>query len=348
MRILAWILRIRKCLRIPSTIQLVSTTVAMTLLWTVIFYHILPGPRSVSISNIMSSAIKNNYTIYRKYDKVNIIEMPVILGRKDLRGRDSCFQNKPEVLMIGVPKCGTGSVRTFLNEHPNIAMEMNSEGVQYFNLRYMRGSEWYRHRMPCSTRDQLTVENSPQYFISEEAPKRVFDYNPNMKMIVTVRNPIARLESEFTQMLIGRPQFLTGRSLHENVIDPENGKINHKKTLVSKSIYIKHLKNWLEYFPVEQIHFVDGDELTQTPLKELGKIERFLKIKTFFTKQHFAYVERRGFFCLQRQQGVECLEKGKGRHHPQINSKLMRKLKAFYAPYNEELFVTFGRKFNWT
>jgi [heparan sulfate]-glucosamine 3-sulfotransferase 5 len=295
----------------------------------------------------MSSAIENNYTIYRTFDKVNIIEMPVILSRKDIRGEGNCIQRRPEVVMIGVPKCGTGSVRTFLNEHPSVAMEMNSEGVQYFNLRYMRGPEWYRHQMPCSTRDQLTIENSPQYFISEEAPERMFKYNPKMKLILTVRNPISRLESEFVQMAVGRPQFLTGTTIDENVIDPETGKVNRRKTLVSKSIYIRYLKKWLEYFPVEQIHIVDGDEFARNPSEELNKIERFLNVEKFFKKEHFAYVENRGFFCLQRKHSVECLEKGKGRLHPYINPNLMRKLQNFYALFNEELFTTFGRRFNW-
>ncbi|XP_045198463.2 heparan sulfate glucosamine 3-O-sulfotransferase 5-like [Mercenaria mercenaria] len=201
--------------------------------------------------------------------------------------------------------------------------------------------------MPCSIHGQLTAENSPQYFTSEEAPERMFKYNPKMKLIVTVRNPVSRLESEFVQMAIGRPQFLTGESVDENVIDPETGEINEKKTLVSKSVYIKYLKNWLNYFSVKQIHIVDGDEFARNPVKELQEIERFLGVKKFYKKERFAYVESRGFFCLQRQEDVECLEKGKGRPHPYINPYLMQKLKEFYAPYNEELFTTFGKRFNW-
>lgn len=296
----------------------------------------------------MLSAKKNNYKIYLKTDNVHINEMPKILDRTDVRGGNYCTQNEPDIVMIGVPKCGTGSVRTFLNEHPDIAMEMNSEGVQYFNLRYMRQWLWYLRQMPCSQPGQLTVENSAQYFTSVEAPHRMYRYNPDMKLIVTVRHPIKRLESEFAQMTVGRPQFLFGGTVKENIIDPLSGEINDKKTLVSKSVYIKYLNLWLEYFSAKQIHIVDGDEFAKNPLKELHEIERFLGVKHYFKMTDFAYVESRGFFCLKRKLNtVECLEKGKGRPHPNIDPNVMQKLKDFYEPFNEELFTTFGKRFDW-
>lgn len=341
-----WIDIFRRTLRIKRTSNFVVITVFFTIAWSVLFIHVF-GPRKQH-STIMDSAIKNNYTIYRKDDEVSITEMPQITNRKDNRGDADCQQKKPDLIMIGVPKCGTGSVRTFLNEHPDVAMEMNSEGVQFFNLRYMREWMWYISQMPCSVHGQLTAENSPQYFTSEEAPERLFKFNPKMKLIVTVRDPIKRLESEFVQMALGRPQFLSGKSVQENVINPETGEINDKKTLVSKSVYIKYLHKWLEYFSVDQIHIVDGDEFAKNPVKELNEIERFLGISDYFTKKHFAYVESRGFFCLQRQHHVECLEKGKGRTHPYIDPYLREKLKDFYSPYNEELYNTFGKRFNWT
>ncbi|KAL4233479.1 Sulfotransferase [Mactra antiquata] len=311
--------------------------------WAVIFYYIELNTESKALM----SARRHNYTIYSKEDNVHIYEMPPVLGREDIRGSANCVQNKPDVVMIGVPKCGTGSVRTFLNEHPNIAMEMNSEGVQYFNARYMRGNEWYVSQMPCSQPGQITIENSAQYFASDVAPLRMYRYNPDMKLIVTIRNPIKRLVSEFVQMTVGRPQFLSGLSVEENILHQTTGKVNDKKTIVAKSMYIKYIKQWMKFFSPKQIHIVDGDEFALNPVKELQELERFLGIKPYFTKSHFALVKERGFFCLKRPNGVECLEKGKGRAHPNVSPAILSMLRIFFTPYNEELFALMGRRLDW-
>jgi hypothetical protein len=46
--------------------------------------------------------------------------------------------------------------------------------------------------MPFTTKDQLTIEKSPAYFISRQVPERVHALNPHMKLILVVRNPITR------------------------------------------------------------------------------------------------------------------------------------------------------------
>jgi hypothetical protein len=47
--------------------------------------------------------------------------------------------------------------------------------------------------MPLTTADdQVTIEKSPSYFVTKSAPQRVHMLDPNMKLIIVVRNPITR------------------------------------------------------------------------------------------------------------------------------------------------------------
>lgn len=46
--------------------------------------------------------------------------------------------------------------------------------------------------MPLTTKNEITLEKSPAYFISKSVPERVYKMNPKMKLIVVVRNPITR------------------------------------------------------------------------------------------------------------------------------------------------------------
>jgi len=331
--------------RIVQFINLTCITFLSTIAWSVVF-NAMDRPIS-PVEQRKLFAFNLQYAVYNAEDDIDILTLPQISERRDIRGLPGCVQKKPEFLMIGVPKCGTGSVRTFLNEHPDIAMEMNSEGVQYFNARYQRGWLWYVSQMACSEPGQITGENSAQYFVSMSAPERVFNYNPNMKLILTVRDPVKRLESEFMQMVVGRPQYLTGDTVESNVIHTLTGEVLAYKSLVSKSLYVVYLKNWLRYFNISQIHIVDGDEFTVDPIKQLQEIEAFLGIGSYFTKDLFAFVESRGFYCLQRYENVECLETGKGRTHPYISPSTIQKLKQYYKPYSEELFHLTGKRLNW-
>lgn len=332
--------------KIMQFVNLVCVTFLSTVAWSVLLSAFDRPISPVEQRKLFAENLR--YAVYDQAVEIEIVNHLQINDRKDIRGLPGCVQKKPEVLMIGVPKAGTGTVRTFLNEHPDIAMEMNSEGVQYFNSRYQRGWLWYLSQMPCSEPGQITIENSPQYFVSESAPERVFEYNPNMKLILTLRDPVRRLESEFMQMVVGRPQYLTGDTVEKNVIHPKTGEVLAYKSLVSKSLYIVYLKHWLRFFNTSQIHIVDGDEFVVDPVKQLKEIETFLGIGSFFSKEQFAFVESRGFYCLQRFDNVECLEGGKGRPHPYISPSTIQKLKNYFKPYNDELSEIFGKRFNWS
>lgn len=46
--------------------------------------------------------------------------------------------------------------------------------------------------MPTSGEGDITIEKSPAYFISKTAPVRINEFNPNMKLIVVLRDPVTR------------------------------------------------------------------------------------------------------------------------------------------------------------
>lgn len=52
-------------------------------------------------------------------------------------------------------------------------------------------------------------------------------------------------------------------------------------------VYAHYLKNWLKYFPRENILFVDGEQTLKRPYEVFEKAQRFLNIKTYLRKEHF-------------------------------------------------------------
>ena len=49
--------------------------------------------------------------------------------------------------------------------------------------------------MPLTSAGELTIEKSPGYFINADAPARVAAFNPYMKLIVVLRDPVERAVS---------------------------------------------------------------------------------------------------------------------------------------------------------
>lgn len=73
-----------------------------------------------------------------------------------------------QAIIIGVRKCGTRALLEMLFLHPRIQKAAGE--VHFFDRddNYSRGLEWYRHKMPHSFKDQVTIEKSPSYFVTPE------------------------------------------------------------------------------------------------------------------------------------------------------------------------------------
>ena len=134
----------------------------------------------------------------RGVDDLNLAEDPertLALLETHVKGQK---RRLPQSIIIGVRKCGTRALLEMLKMHPQIAAA--SEEVHFFDNFYERGLDWYRRRMPFSYPDQITIEKSPAYFITPEAPERVYKMSKDVKLIIIVRDPTTRAISDYTQL----------------------------------------------------------------------------------------------------------------------------------------------------
>ncbi len=58
--------------------------------------------------------------------------------------------------------------------------------------RYNTAYKYFRSQMPCSNDKQITIEKSGNYFVEDQVPKRIHAMNPNIKLLLMVRNPVTR------------------------------------------------------------------------------------------------------------------------------------------------------------
>ncbi|XP_061765034.1 heparan sulfate glucosamine 3-O-sulfotransferase 6 [Nerophis ophidion] len=252
----------------------------------------------------------------------------------------------PQTIIIGVKKGGTRALLEFLRIHPDVRA-VGSE-PHFFDRFYDKGLDWYRNLMPRTLDGQITMEKTPSYFITKEAPRRVFAMSRHTKLIVVVRDPVTRAVSDYTQTVSKSPGLPSFRDLAFR--NATTGLIDTAWSAVRIGIYAKHLENWLRYFPLSRFLFVSGERLVTDPAGEMGRVQDFLGLKRVVTDKHFYFNQTKGFPCLKKPEGSSrprCLGKSKGRPHPHIPSDVLLRLRDFYRPFNLKFYQMTGQNFGW-
>lgn len=107
---------------------------------------------------------------------------------------------KVNFIIAGTQKGGTTALSAFLNQHPQISFAQVKE-VHFFDTDYLFKAPpppyhiYHRHfknKSGC-----IFGEATPIYMYWNPAIKRIKDYNPDMKLIFILRNPIERAYSHY-------------------------------------------------------------------------------------------------------------------------------------------------------
>ncbi|KAL1779273.1 heparan sulfate glucosamine 3-O-sulfotransferase 3B1 [Sigmodon hispidus] len=252
----------------------------------------------------------------------------------------------PQAIIIGVKKGGTRALLEFLRVHPDV----RAVGAEphFFDRSYHKGLAWYRDLMPRTLEGQITMEKTPSYFVTREAPARISAMSKDTKLIVVVRDPVTRAISDYTQTLSKRPDIPSFESL--TFRNRSAGLIDTSWSAIQIGLYAKHLEPWLRHFPLGQMLFVSGERLVSDPAGELRRVQDFLGLKRIITDKHFYFNQTKGFPCLKKAEGSgkpHCLGKTKGRAHPAIAREVLRQLRDFYRPFNRKFYQMTGRDFGW-
>lgn len=112
------------------------------------------------------------------------------------------FRPTVDFVIAGVQKGGTTALAHFLSQHPDIAMAQ-AEGHLFDSPGY--SPDWtpaeidqhYRHRFDPGDRAVLHGESTPIYLFLADVPGEMARYNPDLKVIVVLRDPVERAVSHY-------------------------------------------------------------------------------------------------------------------------------------------------------
>lgn len=173
----------------------------------------------------------------------------------------------PNLLVCGFQKCGTTSLHYYLGQIPRVHMSRVKE-LNFFNLNYDRGFQWYLSNFSPRIEDIIVGESSPNYIISQHAIDRIAYHLPAARIVLILRNPVDRAYSNYW--------FNICRGVQDPEIDflsalkcPEG-----RSRYISKGLYAKHLVYLLARVPREHVSVFAYDQFAADPLNVLTTIAR--------------------------------------------------------------------------
>lgn len=190
-------------------------------------------------------------------------------------------------MIIGAQKSGTTWVSHRLQQHPEVFLV---HGTYFFDnpRHFARGVDWYQKFFRAGAGKRAIGEKTPSYLWGEKfspmvgdetsnVAKRVRETLPNVKLIAVLRNPVTRAISSFNHSI--RAGKLSPFTDIDRALTDPNSPRTRRLGLLDRGLYHRQLKNWLRYFPREQMNVLIFErDVIQKPNECLAGLCSFLDI----------------------------------------------------------------------
>ena len=214
----------------------------------------------------------------------------------------------PSFLILGAQRSGTTALYRYLVSHPNVSAALRKE-VHYFDFQYEKGLDWYLAHFPAARPfwiagpKSVTGEASPYYLVHPLAPGRVWRFNRAMKLIVILRDPIARAWSHYRHEVRRGIENLSFKRAIDAEADRLAGKgqslrrgpdyysyAHHHFAYLDRGRYAHYLQAWLELFPRPQMLILKSEDLIEDAHSVVNRVLAFLGLPSHQVASHPAPV----------------------------------------------------------
>lgn len=185
-------------------------------------------------------------------------------------------------IIAGVQKGGTTALFDYLRDMPDIALPDEKE-LHFFDD---EARDWaaptsddYHARFPDPA-GRPCGEATPIYAYWPNSLERIAAYNPAMRLIVVMRDPVQRAWSHW------RMEYARGvetgrfadciRQGRQRLFASEPWGFHREFSYVERGFYGEQAERLLALFPAEQLLFLRSDALRADPGESLGRVRAFL------------------------------------------------------------------------
>ena len=267
--------------------------------------------------------------------------------------------NAPAFLIIGAQKCGTSALHKYLSLHPRIVSPKGKEKKELhffdFDERYNKGISFYHSMFPNLKNKQITFDATPSYIFHKHVPKRIHEYNKEIKMICILRNPVERAfsawqmykrnyekDKDWLRKYVAHlgvtirgnkrneESYFSFHAFIEEEIDAASmGEQLIDYSALERGQYAKQLRNYYNFFRKEQIFICNTHDLRSRTKEVLDEIQQFLEIESYSYKPNEIVPLFEGNYC------------------DVMEEKTRHLLDNYYKSHNRELFDLLHIDYGW-
>lgn len=192
-------------------------------------------------------------------------------------------------VICGAQKAGTSALDSYLREHPQICMA-NSKEVHFFDneklfsqQKIINYSKYHNSFKPKASHKVLG-EATPIYMYWHDAPRRIWEYNPYMKLIVILRNPIDRAYSHWNMERFRNAENLSFWDAIQNEGSRCRQALPYQHRVysyVDRGFYLEQLRRLWRYFSKDNVLVLKHEDLKASPGECLRDVCEFLEVDYF-------------------------------------------------------------------
>jgi hypothetical protein len=237
----------------------------------------------------------------------------------------------PDFIILGTQRGGTTSLYHYLTAHPDIGAAFRKE-VHFFDRYYEKGMNWYLAHFPKRGEFPVVGEASPYYLFHPDVPERAREVVPHAKFIVLLRNPIDRAYSGYQMKVRRGIETLS----FEDAVDKERERLSGSDDPISlpwrhysylkRGLYVDQLKRWMSVFPRERFLILKSEDFYEDPGRVLNQTLEYLGLRPWSPESFKAYHLS---------------------EYAEIAPATRKRLREYFAPYNQQLHTFLGRDFEW-
>jgi hypothetical protein len=185
-------------------------------------------------------------------------------------------------LIAGVQKGGTTALFDYLAEEPGLSLSRTKE-VHFFDDEAQDWSapDWAAYHAQFAPFDgRPRGEATPIYLYWPGSLERIHGYNPAMKLIVVLRDPVQRAWShwrmEYARGAETKPFAWCVREGRQRLFDAEPWGFHREYSYVERGFYGEQYERLFGLFPKDQVLTLTSDALRADPAAALAAVRSFL------------------------------------------------------------------------
>ena len=190
-----------------------------------------------------------------------------------------------DFIVAGAQKSGTTALHYFLAKHPNITMGDQQE-IHFFDddatfAATVDYEQLHKH-YPLVAPSTIAGDCTPSYIYFKPAAERIWKYNPKIKLLILLRNPVGRAFAHWNmQRFKGREPLDFFDAVREEKARIAGAPPTEARRFayVDRGFYARQLDRFFRLFPREQVKVVKFEEFKNKQRETLVSIFSFLGLK---------------------------------------------------------------------